>query len=182
MHSLSTAVTSSLIVKSTQAPNSLQACNARREQWRHRASGAELRSEQPQTDGCTPQSQLTRRQQLAALGPLLLPSFPTYGAAAAAATDDGRPLPSDSRSLPSAGPLSTPDFTREGPFQPIKLPQLEHTCTSCDAPADRCRLKIHAWVPKGGGRVGKLVMHAISSHHLGLTRRRKTYMMGRTLG
>lgn len=49
------------------------------------------------------------------------------------------------------------DYRWDGPFQAASLPALEHTCTSgacTNAPADRARIKIHAWVPKGGRRLG----------------------------
>jgi len=87
--------------------------------------------------------QFSRRQQLA-----LLSSFPGLTLA----------LPSSAVSNVSKQPnLQLPDipnYAAPGPLQAIRLPTLEHTCTACDAPAERCRLKIHAWVPKGGGRLG----------------------------
>lgn len=49
------------------------------------------------------------------------------------------------------------DYRWDGPFQAAPLPVLEHTCTAggCNnAPADRARIRIHAWAPKGGRRLG----------------------------
>lgn len=36
----------------------------------------------------------------------------------------------------------------------IRLPRLKHINTSCSTSADRCTLKISAWVPQGGSSVG----------------------------
>lgn len=91
----------------------------------------------------------TRREQLILLGVSGLSPFENSAFGAA----DPSSLPSSSWAL-SEGPLVPPDYTEIGPFEPIKLPPLEHTCTVCDASADRCRLKIQGWVPRGGARIG----------------------------
>ncbi|KAG7672679.1 hypothetical protein Ndes2526B_g08792 [Nannochloris sp. 'desiccata'] len=107
--------------------------------------------------------QFSRRQQLA-----LLSSFPglTLSLPSSAVSHISKKQP-DLLSQPAEQLLQTdiaaaalrhlpgiPNYAAPGPLQAIRLPNLEHTCTTCDAPAERCRLKIHAWVPKGGGRLG----------------------------
>ena len=47
----------------------------------------------------------------------------------------------------------TPDYSQQGPLQVLKLPRLKHIYTSCSTSADRCTLKISAWVPQGGSSV-----------------------------
>lgn len=49
---------------------------------------------------------------------------------------------------------SLPNYAEKGPLEGIRLPRLAHTCTTCNAPADRCRIRINAWVPKGGSHIG----------------------------
>eukprot|EP00890_Picochlorum_soloecismus_P004898 jgi/Picsp_1/5409/NSC_02768-R1_protein len=49
---------------------------------------------------------------------------------------------------------SLPNYAAKGPLEGIRLPRLAHTCTTCNAPADRCRIRINAWVPKGGSHIG----------------------------
>ena len=44
--------------------------------------------------------------------------------------------------------LELPEYGTAGPFEVIKLPRLKHTYTTCSTSADRCTLKINAWVPR----------------------------------
>lgn len=41
-----------------------------------------------------------------------------------------------------------PEYAETGPFEVVKLPRLKHTYTTCSISADRCTLKINAWVPR----------------------------------
>ena len=56
--------------------------------------------------------------------------------------------------LDSEETYSLPSYAAKGPLEGIRLPRLAHTCTTCNAPADRCRIRINAWVPKGGSHIG----------------------------
>jgi len=49
------------------------------------------------------------------------------------------------------GGVTMPDYTGPGPFQPARLPRLEHTCSSCfpQCVGDKCRLRIDVTYPKG---------------------------------
>lgn len=49
--------------------------------------------------------------------------------------------------------LELPKYGEAGPFQAIKLPRLKHTYTTCSTSADRCTLKINAWVPRRSSAV-----------------------------
>jgi pimeloyl-ACP methyl ester carboxylesterase len=91
-------------------------------------------------------STTSRREHLALLGaaPLLISR---HASSATVPTD----MPS---SVETKQPQPVPNYTQPGPCLPFRLPQLEHTCTVCAASADRCRLKIQAWVPKGATRHG----------------------------
>jgi pimeloyl-ACP methyl ester carboxylesterase len=94
-----------------------------------------------------PLPQFSRRQQLALLSslPSVILTLPSLAASSDISEQELTTLPH----LPGI-----PNYAAPGPLQTIRLPNLEHTCTTCDAPAERCRLKIHAFVPKGGGRLG----------------------------
>ena len=94
-----------------------------------------------------PPPQFSRRQQLALLSslPSLTLTLPSIATPLSSTITEQAELPR----LPGI-----PNYAAPGPLQTIRLPNLEHTCTTCDAPAERCRLKIHAWVPKGAGRLG----------------------------
>ncbi len=60
------------------------------------------------------------------------------------------PFPkSETAAIPSSIP-----YGLEGPFQVLRLPRLKHLYTSCSTSADRCTLKISAWVPHGGSGIG----------------------------
>lgn len=87
---------------------------------------------------------LSRRHSLA-----LLSTLPALNMTFPATAEVSLPTITPTNILPGL-----PNYAAPGPLQHLRLPNLEHTCTTCDAPAERCRLKIHAWVPKGGGRVG----------------------------
>ena len=50
--------------------------------------------------------------------------------------------------------ISLPNYAGPGPCQPLRMPRLEHTCTTCNVSADRCRIRINAWIPKGGIHIG----------------------------
>jgi dienelactone hydrolase len=107
--------------------------------------------------------QFSRRQQLALLSSLpsitlALPSLAKLDMSAAQPSNFPHQVqqqlqpPIDGTNPPHLPGI--PNYAAPGPLQAIRLPNLEHTCTTCDAPAERCRLKIRAWVPKGGGRLG----------------------------
>ena len=89
---------------------------------------------------------LSRRQSIA-----LLSTLPALNLTLPAFADE---VELSAPTIASSSPQGLPKYAAPGPLQPVRLPNLEHTCTTCDAPAERCRLKIHAWVPKGGGRIG----------------------------
>lgn len=138
-----------------------RACARLQHHSRHRqSSGAVLRTQQSTSE--PPESlpaplppNISRRHHLAALGgPLFLPALSTH--ASQVQEVDLKSTAPDPPNLPptSTPTLSPPNYSHPGPFRALKLPQLEHTCTTCDAPADRCRLKIHAWAPKGGAAKG----------------------------
>ena len=46
-----------------------------------------------------------------------------------------------------------PSYEKQGPCNVLKLPRLEHTCTVCNIPADRGRIRICAWAPQGGSAI-----------------------------
>lgn len=53
-------------------------------------------------------------------------------------------------SVGGGGDVTMPDYTAPGPFQPARLPRLEHTCSSCfpQCVGDKCRLRIDVTYPK----------------------------------
>lgn len=72
------------------------------------------------------------------------------------ASADPAGVPPSAMSKTGAIPSSrTVDALRhDGPFQALRLPRLKHIYTSCRTSADRCTLKISAWVPNGGSSLG----------------------------
>jgi hypothetical protein len=73
----------------------------------------------------------------------------------ASATDSSVPAATPA---PAHSTISTeaPHYTRPGPFQPTKLPQLEHICTKCfpKCQINSCMLHVDVWYPKGGAAFG----------------------------
>ncbi|GAB4816095.1 hypothetical protein N2152v2_003141 [Parachlorella kessleri] len=86
-------------------------------------------------------------------GPAQLPATGPAGAASATA-----PLAAATSSSASAAAIAVdvPDYAGPGPFMPIRLPELEHLCTSLfpQCTADQCLLRIRVMYPKGGSSVG----------------------------
>ena len=92
----------------------------------------------------------TRRDTLLGLG-MTLPLLGDVSASYAATVDPSigtRAPPS-----PTATRYGAPDYSSQGPLQVLRLPRLKHIYTSCSTSADRCTLKISAWVPQGGSNI-----------------------------
>lgn len=57
---------------------------------------------------------------------------------------------------PAATDVDLPNYARPGPFSPVRLPPLEHTCASCFplCSDNRCQVKLQVVYPRGGTTVG----------------------------
>lgn len=57
---------------------------------------------------------------------------------------------------PAATGVDLPNYARPGPFSPVRLPPLEHTCASCFPMCadNRCLVRLQVVYPRGGTTVG----------------------------
>lgn len=57
---------------------------------------------------------------------------------------------------PAATGVDPPNYARPGPFSPVRLPPLEHTCASCFplCADNRCLVRLQVVYPRGGTAVG----------------------------
>lgn len=66
------------------------------------------------------------------------------------------PILLDTFERPARGEQSLyelPEYGQPGPLEVLRLPRLKHTYTTCSTSADRCTLKINAWVPRRSTKV-----------------------------
>ena len=110
-----------------------------------------------ETDPETRRTDLVRRALLSSLGLGALPALLEMRSVRSVAWAEGGEATATAdgtAELASARARQGIDYRVAGPLQVLRLPRLKHIYTSCSTPADRCTLKISAWVPQGGSSVG----------------------------
>jgi hypothetical protein len=102
----------------------------------------------------------TSRRLLPFIAGGLLVGASGAGTAAAGKPTNRSPLAELVQAAPPAWPASSavdlPRYDEPGPFQPGRLPLLEHTCYNLYplCTGDRCKLRLSIFYPKGGTSVG----------------------------
>lgn len=83
-------------------------------------------------------------------------SAPQPAASIAAASAASSAAAAAAGTAPAQPAVSFPNYAGPGPFQPARLPPLEHICARCfpQCTTDQCILKINVVYPRGGSTVG----------------------------